>query len=85
MSNAVAAYLGLMLSYGIANVANDFWLEQFVKRGWTEWEIPSFLSLDPSLGWGVVLIGAAVAWAVFFRPAPVTPAQSVPGTAVQVA
>ena len=66
--NAMAAYCGLMLSYGIANVANDAWLEQVVKRGWTEWEIPSFLSLDPSLGWGVVLIGAAAAWAFFFRP-----------------
>ena len=32
---ATAAYLALMLAYGFGNVANDFWLEQVVKRGWT--------------------------------------------------
>jgi hypothetical protein len=85
LSTFVAAYFALMLSYGIANVANDFWLEQVVKRGWTNWEIPSFLSLDPSPGWAVVLAGAVAAWAVFFRPEPQVPAQSIPGTAVQVA
>ena len=83
--NATAAYCGLMLSYGIANVANDFWLEQFVKRGWTEWEIPSFLSLDPSVGWGVVLLGAAAAWAVFFRPEHEAAPTSASSSVVQAA
>ena len=83
--NVVAAYLGLMLSYGIANVANDFWLEQVVKRGWTEWEIPSFLSLQPSIGWGTVLTGAAVAWWVFFRTEREQPAPSPARSVVQAA
>jgi len=83
--NAVAAYLGLMLAYGIANVANDAWLEQVVKRGWTEREIPSFLSLEPSIGWGTVLTGAAVAWWVFFRPEREQPAPSPARSVVQAA
>lgn len=82
---AMAAYCGLMLSYGVANVANDFWLEQFVKRGWTDWEIPSFLSLDPSIGWGVVLLGAALAWALFFRPEPPATRTTATETIAQVA
>ncbi|MGH3130771.1 MAG: hypothetical protein ACRDNX_08140, partial [Gaiellaceae bacterium] len=37
----VSFYLALMLAYGAANAAQDFWLEQVVKRGWTERGIPS--------------------------------------------
>src|SRR5207253_5806951 len=30
----LAAYLALLLGYGLGNVVNDGWLEQVAKRGW---------------------------------------------------
>lgn len=51
-----AAYLALMLVYGLANQAQDLWTEQVVKRAWTSWEIPDLLF--PSLSWAWAAIGA---------------------------
>ena len=62
-----AAYLALMLSYGIGNVANDFWLEQVVKRGWTGWAIPSVLEPGLTWAWAVLIAGAAAVWLLWFR------------------
>jgi hypothetical protein len=56
---ATGAYLALMASYGIANIANDAWLEQVVKRGWTTWEIPNVLRPSLTIAWGVIVLGAA--------------------------
>jgi hypothetical protein len=56
---AAGAYLALMASYGIANIANDGWKEQFVKRGWTSWEIPNVLRPNLTVAWGVIVLGAA--------------------------
>lgn len=65
---ASAAYLGLMLAYGLGNVANDLWLEQVVKRGWTGWQIPSVLEPRPSWAWATLLAGTVlVTWAWFGR------------------
>jgi hypothetical protein len=44
-------YLPLMVAYGLANIANDAWLEQVVKRGWTDWRIPDMLRPHLSIGW----------------------------------
>ena len=52
-------YLGLMLAYGAVNMIQDLWLEQFVKRGWTEWEIPSALVPGARPIWLVILALAA--------------------------
>jgi len=55
------AYLGLMVAYGLVNAANDFWLEQVVKRGWSNREIPG--AVEPQLApiWGaIVLLAAAI-------------------------
>ena len=41
-----AALACLMLAYGVANVVNDFWHEQFVKRGWVSWDIPESTTPD---------------------------------------
>jgi hypothetical protein len=60
-------YLSLMLAYGLANLANDVWLEQLVKRGVTSWAIPSVLEPRPSLAWAVVLILAAAFYMLAFR------------------
>lgn len=52
----VTAYLGLEIAYGLANIANDAWLEQVVKRGWTSFTIPNVLRPVVSLPWfGIVL------------------------------
>ena len=72
---ALDAYLALMLAYGVANLVNDDWLEQVVKRGWTTHEIPSVLVPAANWGWAAVLAGAAVVWLLWFRqPSRTTPA-----------
>jgi hypothetical protein len=69
------AYLALMLAYGIGNLVNDDWLEQVVKRGWTNHEVPSILVPAPNWGWAAVLVGAALIWRLWFRqPSRTTPA-----------
>jgi hypothetical protein len=56
----LAAYLALMAAYGLGNMANDFWTEQIWKRGWTNWRFPSLLQPSLSIGWGLVVVGAAL-------------------------
>jgi hypothetical protein len=56
---ASGAYLALMAAYGVANIANDGWVEQVVKRGWASWEIPDVLRPSLSIAWGLILLGAA--------------------------
>jgi hypothetical protein len=61
---ATAAYLALMLAYGFGNVANDFWIEQVVRRGWTHWQIPNVLEPRPTAAWGVILAAAIAGFLV---------------------
>jgi hypothetical protein len=73
------AYLALMLAYGVANLVNDDWLEQVVKRGWTTHEVPSVLTPAANWGWAAVLVGAAAIWLLWFRqPSRTTPARASP-------
>jgi len=65
---ATAAYLSLMLVYGLTNLANDLWTEQVVKRGWTDWQIPDVLQPSASLAWAAMVAVAAVFYLVLFRP-----------------
>jgi len=58
----LGAYLALLLCYGAGNIANDFWLEQVVKRGWTAWEIPDVTTPKASVAWGVIVLSAAALW-----------------------
>jgi hypothetical protein len=75
-------YLALMLAYGVGNLVNDDWLEQVVKRGWTNHEMPSVLTPTANWAWAAVVGGAIVVWRVWFRqprrttPAPASPAIS---------
>jgi hypothetical protein len=64
---ALDAYLALMLAYGVGNLVNDDWLEQVVKRGWTNDQVPSVLVPAANWGWAAVLVGAAVVWRLWFR------------------
>jgi hypothetical protein len=69
------AYLALMLAYGVGNLVNDDWLEQVVKRGWTNYQLPSVLVPTANWGWAAVLAGAVAVWLVWFRqPSRTTPA-----------
>jgi hypothetical protein len=73
------AYLALMLAYGIGNLVNDDWLEQVVKRGWTNHEVPSLLVPAANWGWLVVLLGTALIWRFWFRqPSRTTPEETSP-------
>ena len=73
------AYLALMLAYGVANLVNDDWLEQVVKRGWTAHEMPSVLVPAANWGWAAILVGAGAVWWLWFRqPSRTTPAAASP-------
>ena len=73
------AYLALMLAYGVGNLVNDDWLEQIVKRGWTNREAPSMLTPAANWGWAAVLVGALALWYLWFRqPSRTTPAEASP-------
>ena len=64
---AARAYAALLVAWGIANVVNDAWLEQVVKRGWTTTEVPGVLSLHWNLTWTAVVVGAAAVFAYLSR------------------
>jgi hypothetical protein len=67
---AARAFLAVLLAYGLANMANDGWLEQVVERGWSSHPIPSVLGFAANWLWlATLLLGAAV-WAVWFRQEP---------------
>jgi len=72
----LGAYLALMLCYGAGNIANDFWLEQVVKRGWTEWEIPNVTTPKASAAWGLIVLAAAGLWGISAAHARRSPAAS---------
>jgi Tol biopolymer transport system component len=70
LRRALGVYLGIMLVYGLANLAQDFWFEQLVKRGVASLEIPSLLV--PTLGWSwlILVVLAVAAYFVLFRRVP---------------
>jgi len=65
-----AAYLSLMLVYGLANMANDLWSEQVVKRGWTNWQLPDVLFPSVSVPWALIVACALVVYLAFWRERP---------------
>jgi hypothetical protein len=67
LRTGLAAYLSLMIPYGVGNMANDAWLEQVVKRGWTVWEIPGMIRPDLTWIWGATILVAAGIYALCFR------------------
>jgi hypothetical protein len=73
LRTATAAYLSLMLVYGLANMANDLWTEQVTKRGWTGWQIPDVLQPKASWAWAAMLLVAALFYVLFFRPREAEP------------
>jgi hypothetical protein len=71
----LGAYLAVLGLYGLANILNDFWLEQVVKRGLTDWQFPSMVAPKASLAWLVLLVVAAFLYWLGFRRTP--PARAV--------
>ena len=67
LRRGIGAYLSLLAAYGAGNIANDFWTEQVVKRGWTDWQIPDVLVPTASVAWGIILLTAAVIYACTAR------------------
>jgi hypothetical protein len=59
---ALAAYLSLVLVYGLGVALADGWHEQVVKRGWTSWRIPNVLHPSASWAWLVLLAAALLVW-----------------------
>ena len=65
---ALALWLSGLLAYGAGNIANDAWGEQVVKRGWTDWKLPSVVRPDANWLWLVVLAVTAVIFFTALRP-----------------
>ncbi len=63
----LGAYLALMAAYAVGNMANDFWTEQVWKRGWTSWQFPDLLQPTLSVGWGLIVLGAAALLAMSYE------------------
>lgn len=72
----LAAYVSLLFAYGVANAVQDFWLEQFVKRDWVDWEIPTLLRPELEPAWGVVVLAALATYLAFARLSSQTSAAS---------
>lgn len=68
LGHAAAAVLSLMLAYGFTIAAEDFWLEQVVKRGLTDARLPNVVQPGLSPAWGLIVVAAAVIFALWFRP-----------------
>jgi hypothetical protein len=62
-----AGWLSLMLVYGLTNAVQDFWLEQVVKRGWTDDRIPSMLRPKLTPAWAAVVVVAALVYVLAFH------------------
>src|SRR5919202_2112350 len=67
---AVAVWLGVLFTYGLAAILNDAWYEQLVKRGVTTAEVPAALLSAPNVPWLLILVGGGIAAWLFLRDAP---------------
>ena len=68
LRDTTAFYLSLMLVYGLTNQAEDLWIEQVAKRGWTTWLIPNVLQPKLSAAWVSMLAVAVLFYRTMFRP-----------------
>ena len=69
LRTAYAARICLMLAYGVANMVNDLWHEQVVKRGWASWDVPEATQPELNLTWALMLTASAILYACgFARP-----------------
>ncbi len=60
---SLATFLvALELVYGLANALQDGWNEQFVKRGWSQTDLPSVLHPAVTPAWAAMLLVTAALW-----------------------
>ncbi len=76
----LAAYLAVMLAYGVLVAFGDGWNEQVVKRGWTSWQPPGVLTPSIGVGWAILLAAAAVLYLAAFRVTPRRAPAAAPAT-----
>ena len=69
----LTAYLALLGVYGLANALNDFWGEQLVKRDVVSETLPSFLRPSLGIAWLLLLVAAALVYALLRRTTPSPP------------
>jgi hypothetical protein len=67
LAAATSTILALYLAYGVANLVQDDWLEQVVKRGWTDHRISSFVAPQLSVRWLIVIVVGVALELVWFR------------------
>jgi hypothetical protein len=65
---ALGFYLALMIAYGTGNILNDGWNEQFVKRGWSNTQLPNVEVPHVTYAWLTIVLVSLGLWLVFFRP-----------------
>lgn len=63
----LSLYLALMLCYGVMIWAADGWNEQFVKRGWTDTQIPNVLEPKLTAAWAALIAAAVLVHLLWFR------------------
>jgi TRAP-type C4-dicarboxylate transport system permease small subunit len=68
--------LAFFFAYGGWNLAQDFWLEQVVKRGATSVELPYVIAPAATPAWGLVVVIAAAVFVVVRREHLRTPPAS---------
>jgi hypothetical protein len=64
----VGTFVGLELAYGLANAFQDAWLEQVVKRDWTDFELPLVLHPAASFAWLGIVVAASAFATLILRP-----------------
>ena len=64
--SALAIYVALLLTYGLANALQDAWNEQLVKRGTTDSKLPSVIRPDLSAAWLGIVLGACLIYFALF-------------------
>ena len=65
----MCSLLAFFLAYGSWNIAQDFWLEQVVKRGTVSAEIPYAIAPAPTAAWALIAIGSVAAFTGLRRTA----------------
>ena len=68
LRQAARLYCAAMLAYGVANVLNDAWFEQLVKRGTLGRSLPSMIVPAPTLAWAILLAAVGLLYLLVFRP-----------------
>lgn len=80
LAAVISTVMALFLAYGVANLIQDDWLEQVVKRGWTDHRIPSVVHPQLSLGWALIVLVGIATELFWFRRERGRPARPLRGS-----